>query len=98
MQFFTILDTIFILKTRDFLNESRKVDDIFLGIRLNINAINFFSGLIFIKFLLFDKEKYKKITRIQQYSIYANVISLLIQVFLHFRIQHVQFLLFNLVT
>ena len=88
---FTILDTIFILKTRDFLNESRKVDEIFLGIRLNINAINFFSGLIFIKFLICDKEKYKKITRIEQYSIYANVIFLLIQIFLHFRIQHVKF-------
>ncbi len=83
-----MLDTMFIIKTPDFLNETRKVDEIFLGIRLNMNAINFISAFIFIKYTLCNKEKLLRIMRIEMYSIVINVVSFLLQIILHLRIQH----------
>jgi hypothetical protein len=88
---FSIIDTIFIINTQDFTNEQKKVDDIFLGIRLNINAINFLSSIIFIKYTLCEREKWIKIRRLDKYVIIVNMISWIIQVILHLRIQHVSF-------
>lgn len=94
VMFFTFLDTLFILNTQDFQNETRKVDDIFLGIRLNINAINFLSAIIFIKYALFDREKYTKIRRLEKFVIIINAISWVVEIVLHLRIRHVK-ILFN---
>jgi hypothetical protein len=87
---FTFLDTLFILNTQDFQNEARKVDDIFLGIRLNINAINFISAIVFIKYALFDREKYVKIRRLEKFVMIVNGLSWIIQIILHLRIRHVR--------
>lgn len=86
---FTLLDTIFIINTQDFENETKKVDDIFLGIRLNINAINFLSATVFTKYAICDREKYTKIRRLERYVIIVNVISLCVQMLLHLRVKHV---------
>jgi hypothetical protein len=86
---FSIIDTIFIINTQDFTNEQKKVDDIFLGIRLNINAINFLSSMIFIKYVFCEREKWIKIRKLEKYVIIVNLISWVIQVILHLRIQHV---------
>jgi hypothetical protein len=86
---FTFLDTLFIINTQDFSNETKKVDDFFLGIRLNMNAINFISALIFCKYALFDREKFNKIIRLEKYVIIVNLISWIIQLLLHLRIKHV---------
>lgn len=88
-QLFCVLDTIFIITTPDFLNELKKVDDIFLGIRLNMNAINFICSIIFLKYTIFDKEKYMKIRRLEKYFLIINLISIIIQILLHLRIRHV---------
>lgn len=90
---FSSFDTLFILNTPDFLNETKKVDDIFLGIRLNINAINFICSIIFIKYALFEREKYLKIRRLEKYTMIANIITYIIQIILHFRIQHVSIII-----
>jgi len=86
----TIMDTIFIINNQDFKNETRKIDDLFLGIRLNIDAINFISVLVFTKYSLFDKEKYLKIQRLEKYVMIINLISFCIQMLLHLRIRHVK--------
>jgi hypothetical protein len=86
---FTFLDTLFIINTKDFLNESKKVDDIFLGIRLNMNAINFISAVVFTKYALFERDKYLKIRRLEKYVMIINLISWGIQFLLHLRILHV---------
>jgi len=88
---FTIFDTIFIIDAQDFTNEAKKIDDIFFGIRLNINAINFISSVMLIKKVVYDREKFVKIRRLQKYVIFINIISWAVQGFLHFRVQHVYY-------
>ena len=75
--------------TPDFLNEMKKVDSFFLAIRLNMNAINLISSFVFLKYTIFEKEKYKKIRRLEIYFLILNFVSMILQIFLHLRIKHV---------
>ena len=54
-----------------------------------MNAINFISALVFLKYSIFDKEKYVKLRRLEKYFITINIISIVIQLLLHLRIRHV---------
>jgi hypothetical protein len=61
-----------------------------MGLRLNMNAINFISALIFIKYSVFDKQKYNKILRLEKYLIILNILVLVILKLLHYKIEDVK--------
>jgi hypothetical protein len=61
-----------------------------MGIRLNMNAVNFISALIFIKYSVFDKQKYNKILRLEKYLIILNILVLIILKLLHYKIEDVK--------
>lgn len=87
--FLCFIDTVFLMYSRDFLNEYRKIDDVFLGLRLNINAINFIMCSIFIKYSIFNREKARGMKRLEKYVLIFNFVAFVVQIGLHLRIRHV---------
>lgn len=87
--FFCFLDTAFLMYSRDFINERRKIDDVFFGLRLNVNAINFILTMIFIKYSIFNRDKAIKMKRLEKYVLIVNFVAFVVQIGLHLRIRHV---------
>ena len=77
------------MTTQDFLNEADKVDGLYLGIRLNLNAVNIVTILIILKIAVFNMEKINKMRKIILLLIVFNFCLLLILGLLHLRVRHV---------
>lgn len=81
----SIFDLYIVIKIPEFVNEISKVDEMFLGLRININVLNFIFGSICFKY--FYENFYKKITKVFVFGIITNSLALIIEIIIHLRIK-----------
>jgi len=87
----SLIDLSYIAKTQDFSNSMRKVDDLFLALRIISNSANFFAALCCLKVIIFNKDKYHLLFRFEKYMIFLNIFIVFLLISFHIRVHHLTY-------
>lgn len=80
---------IYIIITPDFINEAEKLDGLYLGCRLNLNAVNIATSCYILKLAVFNKDKIDRVKKFKLFLIIYNLFLLFLLGLLHLRVRKV---------